>query len=163
MYLYLCKIRLFVGKRGDVHPLVQWPRRGRWKRRCRNAFCTLLTPFLPCAKSTLLTPSINCAKQIRGEERSARGRQLRAGNVSECPDAAIGACIPHIDMKVLGEICREASCRRRSTNGLHLEVVWFLRPLHAEISKVECTRTKAVPSRKMCMRMRGIHVVTAPA
>jgi len=69
-------------------------------------------------------------------------------------------CIPHIDVKVLWKICRQACCWGRSTNMLHGEVVWLPWSLHTEISKVERSRTEC--TWHMRVWVRGIHIGAAP-
>ena len=69
--------------------------------------------------------------------------------------------VPHIDVEILGEICRQTSCGRRTTDRFQHEVVRFVMLLHAQVSEVECTGPKA-RSCQMSMGIGSIHVVTTP-
>lgn len=110
-----------------------------------------------------LTPTIKSTKEVRCEEGPPRCGQLRAAiNVSTvCKRIFTDPGIPHIDVEVLGEIGRQTSCGRRSTNGLHGKVIWLARSLHAEVTEVESTRSKVSHAGDVSVWVRDI-IVSSP-
>jgi hypothetical protein len=109
----------------------------------------------------MLTPAIDCSEKVGCKERPTRCWQLRACRRLAGIEMIEDSNIPHINVKVLREICSQASCRRRSSDWAHPKVIGIV-PLHAQVFKIECPWTKPAGTRQVRVSMCRIEVLSSP-